>query len=277
VKLRWIVGLVATPIALTAGAIPAVAAATSAPVVYHACVTNTTGAVKIVSATATCGPGKHKISWNNLGPAGPTGPRGATGPQGAAGPQGATGPQGAAGPQGPQGATGPQGPPGVTTGYASFNSNSVSLPAGYLNLTIVGNLSLPSGTFLVNVTAMAQGYLTTPDSVECSLWDGAGGYPLDTGAASLVPDANFFGNAAGNIAITTATTNGGDMRLGCSDDNGQASVNYVSITATPISTLQASGLVARPTRPGRHAPLLPRMPRAAPAVRGRGVSPANHH
>jgi hypothetical protein len=236
-----------------------------APVVYYACVTNGTGAVKIVSATVMCGTGKHKISWNNLGPAGHTGPHGATGPQG---PQGAPG---------PQGATGPQGPPGVTTGYASFNSNAVSLPAGYLNITMVGSLSLPAGTFLVNVTALAQGYLTTPDSVECSLWDGGGGYPLDTGAASLAPDPNFFGNAAGNITITTATTNGGTMQVGCSDDNGQASVEYVSITATPISTLQASGLAARPTRTGRHAPLLPRMPRAVPGARSHGAGPADHH
>jgi hypothetical protein len=261
------VGLVATPIVLTASAIPAVAAATSAPVVYYACVANKTGAVTIVSAAATCGTGEHKISWNNLGPAGHTGPHGATGPQG---------PQGATGPQGPQGATGPQGPPGVTTGYASFNSNRVSLPAGYLNVTMVGSLSLPSGTFLVNVTALAQGYLTTPDSVECSLWDGAGGYPLDTGAASLAPDPNFFGNAEGNITITAATTNGGTMQVGCSDDNGQASVEYVSITATPVSNLQASGLAARPTRTGRRAPLLPRMPRTAPAARSRGVGPADH-
>jgi len=258
-RLKWIVGLTATSIALTAGAIPAVAAATNTPTVYHACVTNATGAVKIVSATATCGTGQHKISWNSLGPAGPAGTQGPQGPQGATGPQG------------------PQGSPGVTTGYSSFNSNFVQLPAGIFNTTFVGSLSLPSGTFLVNVTAIASGWLTTPDSVGCFLWDGAGGYPLDSGAASLVPDTSDSGLAEGNIAITMPTTNGGNMELGCTDQHGEASVGSVSITATPVSTLQASGLAARSTRSGHHALLLPRGGRAVPAARSRGVSSASNH
>ena len=69
-------------------AIPVAALARSSPVTYYACVTTRTGVLKIVSKSARCGTGQHKISWNNIGPRGPQGPRGVTGPQG---PRGNTG------------------------------------------------------------------------------------------------------------------------------------------------------------------------------------------
>lgn len=72
-RLRWIVGPAAALVVLAAGAIPAVAAGTSTPVVYYACVTNATAAIKIVHASTACATGQHKISWNNRGPAGPGG------------------------------------------------------------------------------------------------------------------------------------------------------------------------------------------------------------
>ena len=72
---------------MTAG-IPVIAAAATSTVTYYACVTNSTGAIKVVGKTTKCGTGKHKISWNNIGPRGPQGPRGVTGPQG---PRGNTG------------------------------------------------------------------------------------------------------------------------------------------------------------------------------------------
>ena len=75
------------------------ASAPQTPTIYYACVTNTTGAIKIVSQNFTCPTGSHKIQWNQLGPAGPTGPQG---PQGLQGAQGQTGPAGPVGPTGPQ-------------------------------------------------------------------------------------------------------------------------------------------------------------------------------
>jgi hypothetical protein len=39
----------------------------------YACVTRSTGAIKIVSSSAACRAGQHKISWNNTGPQGPAG------------------------------------------------------------------------------------------------------------------------------------------------------------------------------------------------------------
>jgi len=75
----------------------------------YACVNNSSGTIKIVSATAECSNNEISLVWNATGPQGATG---ATGPQGAAGPTGATGPQGVTGASGPQGATGATGPNG---------------------------------------------------------------------------------------------------------------------------------------------------------------------
>src|SRR5215471_18020943 len=101
---RWlqIGGTAAAVTALVAVGIPALAAVTTSTVTYYACVTNSTGAIKVVGKTTVCGAGKHKISWNNIGPRGPRGL------------------------QGPRGATGPQGPPGVVNGYID-NSSGASL------------------------------------------------------------------------------------------------------------------------------------------------------
>src|SRR5262245_49837398 len=75
--------------------------------VIYACVANSSGAIRIVSAAATCKGNETKINWNQGGPQGAVGPQG---PQGTPGPAGATGPQGV---QGNQGSTGPKGDPGV--------------------------------------------------------------------------------------------------------------------------------------------------------------------
>ena len=82
--------------------------------IIHACVTNGTGVVRIVSAETTCAANETALEWGVVGLQGPKGDAGATG---ATGPQGLKGDTGAAGPQGLQGitgATGPQGPKGDT-------------------------------------------------------------------------------------------------------------------------------------------------------------------
>jgi hypothetical protein len=69
--------------------------------VIEACMDTQNGAIRIVSAGASCAEGETKLEWNILGP------------QGNAGPQGDAGPQGPAGDPGPQGPDGSPGEPGV--------------------------------------------------------------------------------------------------------------------------------------------------------------------
>ena len=59
----------------------------------HACVTNRTGAVRIVSATTTCDANKETtLDWGIQGPKGDKGDTGDVGPMGPQGPEGKTGP-----------------------------------------------------------------------------------------------------------------------------------------------------------------------------------------
>ena len=66
--------------------------------VIDACVNNSSGTIKIVSAPTQCSNNEIRLVWNADGVAGPTGPEGPTGPTGPQGLAGATGPQGPAGP-----------------------------------------------------------------------------------------------------------------------------------------------------------------------------------
>ena len=85
----------------------------------YACVNNSSGTIKVIGATGTCGTNEIRLVWNTQGPQGLQGPQGIQGPIGPQGPQGETGatgpqgPQGAKGETGATGATGPQGPAGT--------------------------------------------------------------------------------------------------------------------------------------------------------------------
>ena len=103
----------------------AVAYAQSTPE-YYACVTKSTGGVRMVPTGNTCKANEYPISWNQRGPEGPAGPQGPAGPHGevgAVGPQGEVGP---AGPTGPQGEAGPAGPQGDA---ARARSRRTAIPA----------------------------------------------------------------------------------------------------------------------------------------------------
>ena len=82
--------------------------------VIHACVTNGTGAVRIVSAETICTDNERALEWGVIGLQGPQGDPGATGATGPQGLPGETGATGAVGPQGPKGDTGAIGATGAT-------------------------------------------------------------------------------------------------------------------------------------------------------------------
>lgn len=112
--------LTTVAVSLTAGAIIAgsgtaivLSAAAPSTNTIKACANQFGGGLRI-STDGTCLPTETLVTWNIVGPTGPTG---ATGPQGIAGPTGATGatgPQGATGARGPQGFTGARGATGPT-------------------------------------------------------------------------------------------------------------------------------------------------------------------
>jgi hypothetical protein len=142
----------------------------------HACVSNSSGEIKIVGANATCPSNYRALEWNIQGPAGQQGPIGPVGPVGPVGPQGL---QGEAGPQGLPGEPGIQGPAGISgLEVVTVNSGTqvaaridvfVECPAGKQVLgggygTIGSNLdtsistSAPYGPYQWVVTAVTNDY-----------------------------------------------------------------------------------------------------------------------
>lgn len=200
--------------------------ARAATVTYYGCINNSTGAIRIVSATTVCNTGEHKIHWNQTGPQGPQGPQGPTGAQGATGPKGATG---ATGPQGPQG------PAGLASGsfellQAGLYPTLTSTPVVYLisngaqtaswyfvsaNVLLYigandggafcydavhstgtpsqyGGSSIPGGYQQVSITDAV--FLNPGDYVEvlCYDWNGAGTSFLYNGALTAIQIDSFF-------------------------------------------------------------------------------------
>lgn len=122
----------------------------------YACVNNSSGTIKVVSATTSCATNEIQLVWNAegvtgpVGPTGPTGPTGATGATGAQGPTGATGPQGPIGPTGPQGPTGATGATGTTGPTGPKGDTGAQGPTGPAGATagvlMTGYVSVPTGS-----------------------------------------------------------------------------------------------------------------------------------
>jgi hypothetical protein len=117
--------------------------------VIYGCYDNKNGSLYVIdNAVATCKAQDTLLTWNQMGPQGPTGPQG---PMGPAGPQGTSGPQGAQGPQGPtgsQGAQGPQGPTGGSHTYVTTYPGS----AGHIHISSgnIATLTVPPGAYVID-------------------------------------------------------------------------------------------------------------------------------
>ena len=78
--------------------------------IFHACVNNASGEVRLTARGDMCLTAWSSVSWSQTGPQGPAGPRGE---------QGASGPPGQPGPQGPPGAAGA----GGSLGFAHVSAD----------------------------------------------------------------------------------------------------------------------------------------------------------
>ena len=130
---------------------------------YYACLTKSSGAVKVINyPKVQCATGTRLIKWNTKGPAGPQGSQGA---------------QGALGPQGPKGDQGPAGP-------ADWNAIS-NRPAGFADgvddqgvtgLTIT-RVQGPYTQVYANASGTAWDKLTSTVRPGRASWVAATGHP----------------------------------------------------------------------------------------------------
>ncbi len=128
------------PVSIFAIVLLAYSVVPAAAGVIDACVAKN-GAVRII-ASGTCKNKETPVTWNTIGPQGPTGPQGPSGAEGPTGPAGAVGPSGSTGPAGPAGATGSSGLAGPSgpTG-----------PAGIGARQVVDSLGQVVGTFMAGI------------------------------------------------------------------------------------------------------------------------------
>lgn len=203
----WLASCVAGAVGLVAGAVPALALSGTAPVVFHACVTSKTGAIRIVAAATRCASGQHKIFWNQIGPRGPQGVRGA------------------------------KGAPGPATAFEKQVVVNVTLNSS--SETTVATLNLPAGKFVISAASLAGFSGTAPavDGVECDILSPEGGNAVAATEVNLNQDpGESVGNAG--VALTTAfSTGGGTMTFECIDSTDQASMSNTTLTAVQVNTL----------------------------------------
>jgi hypothetical protein len=227
-KRTWIVAVVG--LALELGAL---ATAHAATLTYWACVNDSTGAIDVVSATATCKTGSHKIQWNQTGPRGVQGPTGAQGPQGlagvkgAAGTQGSQGPGGGQGPSGPVGPAGPSGPAAVTTGYFAQSTTPVALGNEVVYLQTAPFAT--AGPYYVNATALLTVGPFNTLGIVC--WIVITGQPTNINGGFGGPGQ--FGSVG--LAQVMYLNSGDSIQLGCYSDGGTGDfVNNGSLSAILI-------------------------------------------
>jgi hypothetical protein len=108
----------------------------SDPATITACITRSTGDVRIPGSGKACRASERKLRWNAEGETGPKGATGATGAvgntgaPGQPGPAGSPGATGADGPAGSAGTRGPTGPPGATGAGGTAGTKGPTGPAG---------------------------------------------------------------------------------------------------------------------------------------------------
>jgi hypothetical protein len=205
--------------------------------VINACVSNRSGAVRIVSDANQCSRTESLLTWNIMGPQGDPGPAGPQGEQGIQGPQGPTGQDGQPGPQGEPGPAGP-----VMSSLDELNGlpcNQDSNASGFVDLgydPATGAVSLtcsPSTVFTLTVstTGSGQGLITSdPGGISCNA-DCSGQYlPGDVVTLTASPQvgSNFDG-WGGDCAGATG--------YGCTltmDSDKSVTANFTYITGVVL-------------------------------------------
>jgi hypothetical protein len=214
--------------------------ASASTVTYYACISNSSGAIRIVTKSTTCKSSEHKIQWDQTGPEGPKGPQGT---------------QGAKGPTGPQGPQGPEGPAGLASGSFELLGNSlfptlVSSPVVYL----ISNEAQTASWYFVSASLML--YVDANDG---------GAFCYDsihsTGTASQYGGTSLTGGYQ-QVSITDAVfLNQGDyVEVSCYSDGGDGGsfLYNGALTAVQIgSFFEPKHALAGP-RVQRDVPIPPR-------------------
>ncbi len=183
--------------------------------VFHACVSKSSGTVRIVETT--CKSSETPATWNAQGPAGPAGPMGASGATGQTG------------------ATGAEGPRGPSDAFIARNDGPVPVPTWPARTTVV-DLDLPAGVYALFAKAVVANPSTGVDyqgaSLTCRL--STGEY---SGAGADANDATTI-----SLQDLLTLTEPGTVTLACeksypSDESHSGVVRMAKVTAIQVEAL----------------------------------------
>jgi hypothetical protein len=196
--------------------------------VFHACVNNDSGAIKLVSKDVGCTENSSKVSWNRTGPKGETGATGA------------------------QGEPGPPGPAGPSDAFSVEQANEVEIPTGPPT-ALLTLADVPAGKYVV-VANIVVDNLNSPETIPVNCYLGAPGEFSPPYSARIDP---FSSAAAGahtasgasvqTIALTFTTQFAapGDIKLLCQSNTGTGNTANGSrrqITAIKVTNLRENDL-----------------------------------
>jgi len=202
--------------------------------VFHACVNDASGEVRLISKDETCLSNWSKVFWSQTGPQGPPGP------------------QGDQGPPGPQGEPGPQGPAGPSDAFGVERANEFAIPTG-APTTVLTLADLPAGKYVI-VANIVVNNLNSPETIPVNCYLGSPSEFSPPYSARIDPFSSVgasahvaSGASAQTIALTLTTqfTAAGNINLLCQSNTGTGNTALGStrqITAIKVADLREEDL-----------------------------------
>jgi hypothetical protein len=164
---------------------------------------------------------------------------GAPGHNGAPGAAGAPGAPGPVGATGSSGASGKEGPRGPSNGYEAYQGSPIQTPGE--ELTDLGSLSVPAGSYLATVTVLLEGTSTTRSVVTCQLVNtpsdaDPGGE--DEGAVTVEKEGEeHHGRAEITLQAAATLATAGAFKVACESTTSELIIESLRIQATEVASL----------------------------------------
>jgi hypothetical protein len=180
----------------------------------HACITKTTGQLRVVSTTGQCKSNEAPLTWNVEGPVGPTGP---------------------------QGPPGVDGQPGLVSAHQAEASGTPSgTPLGsFISGDLLTSMNLPAGNWAIFARVRISSDASTEYAATCSIRVASPPQTEDEiGTLETVPTSGLTNSKIVSMMAVTALTADGTVELRCNDSLTQpARWTHARIVAVQVTTI----------------------------------------
>ena len=180
----------------------------------HACITKSSGQLRVVSTTGQCKSNEAPLTWSVEGPVGPTGP------------------------QGPPGA---DGQPGLVSAHQAEASGAPSgTPLGsFVSGDLLTSMNLPAGNWAIFARVRISADTSVEYAATCSIRVASPPQTEDEiGTLETVPTSGLTNSKIVSMMAVTALTADGTVELRCNDSLTQpARWTHARIVAVQVTTI----------------------------------------